>query len=210
MKTQAPDKNLERRENVRIDQISPLKVRNLNSGKVYNARMFNYSKNGLYFESDSVLRTGDQIYIGIQDSPFASSRGVIEYYRGQIRWHKKLKDSYFEYGYGIELNIANSKQSAKILGSKHDAITKKNQKNSDKKTLKFTVGKETYEGLIKDISASGVFFVSEDTFEEGQMLTFELPLKKGDKAKINGQVVWADDKGFGAIFTDSGNLTDCN
>ncbi len=56
----------------------------------------------------------------------------------------------------------------------------------------------------------GVFFVAEDTFEEGQMLTFELPLKNGDKAKINGQIVWADDEGFGVIFTNNGGLVNGN
>lgn len=61
--------NAERRKRVRIDHTSPLKVEDRISGKIYKARMFNYSDNGLYFESYSVLDSGDQIYIGIQDSP---------------------------------------------------------------------------------------------------------------------------------------------
>ena len=204
------DKNLERRESVRIDQTSPLKIKNLKSGKIYNARMFNYSQNGLYFESDSVLHTGDQIYIGIQDSPYASSSGILEYYRAKIRWHKKLEDSYFVYGYGVELSTACVKQSSKSNNFKKRNDIGKNQKKPNRKTIKFTDQNRIYKGLIKDISPSGVFFVAEDIFDEGQMLTFELSLKNGNKAKINGQIVWADDEGFGVIFTNGGRLGDGN
>ena len=88
-------KNHERRKSVRIAQTSALKVEDLKSGKIYNAGMFNYSKNGIYFESDSLLNPGEQIYIGIQDSPYAPISDVLEYYRAEIMWRKKLKDSYF-------------------------------------------------------------------------------------------------------------------
>jgi hypothetical protein len=201
MKTHAADKNLERREDARIDQISPLKIKSLKSGKVHNARMFNYSKNGLYFESDSVLHTADQIYIGIQDSPYASSSGVLEYYRAEIRWHKKLKDSYFEYGYGVRFGAPKNRQISRKIDPKNESNTQETLKEQNRKTVKFADRHKTYEGLIKDISSSGIFFESEDTFEEGQVLTFELSLKNGDNAKINGQIVWADDQGFGVVFT---------
>ena len=196
------EKNLERRENARIDQISPLKIKSLNSGKIHNARMFNYSKNGLYFESDSVLQTGDQIYIGIQDSPYAASTGVLEYYRAEIRWHKKLKDSFFQYGYGVELSTGGSAKSSKKIQSKDNNYTKESQKRPNRKTIKFTDQNRTYEGLIKDVSSSGIFFATEETFEEGQVLTFEIPQKNGKKVKINGQIVWANDEGFGVIFAN--------
>ena len=196
------DKNLERRENVRIDQTSPLKIKNLKSGKIYNARMFNYSRNGLYFESDRVLQTGDQIYIGIQDSPYASSTGVLEYFRAEIRWHKKLKESYFQYGYGVELGTISNSQSSKKIVSKDNKYTKESQNKPNRKTIKFTDNNRTYEGIIKDVSSSGIFFEATDTFEEGQVLTFEIPQKNGGEVKINGQIVWADDEGFGVIFTN--------
>ena len=195
-------KNLERREDARIEQISPLKIKNLKSGKIHNARMFNYSKNGMYFESDSILLTGDHIYIGIQDSPYAPSSGVVEYYRAQIRWHKKLKDSYFEYGYGVELAPADKKQNSNKIKTKEDKHTKKFSKNPDRKTIKFTDHRKTYEGLIKDVSSSGIFLATEENFSEGQVLSFEIPQKNGKRVKINGQIVWADNEGFGVIFTE--------
>ncbi len=160
------EKNLERREDARIDQISPLKIKNLKSGKIHNARMFNYSKKGIYFESDSILHTGDHIYIRIQESPYASSCGVVEYYRAEIRWHKKLKDSYFEYGYGVELAAADKKQNSNKVKTEEDKNTGNSPKNPDRKTIKFTDHRKIYEGLIKDVSSSGMFLATEENFSE--------------------------------------------
>jgi Tfp pilus assembly protein PilZ len=74
MKREAEKKveNLENRDTARIDHTSSLQVQDIASEKIYKARMFNYSKEGIYFESDSVLNPGIQIYIGIQNSKLAS------------------------------------------------------------------------------------------------------------------------------------------
>lgn len=192
--------NSERRKNARIDHISPLKVEDRNSGKVYKARMFNYSDDGLYFESDSVLESGDQIYIGIQDSPYSPANGVFEYHRSEIRWRKKLKDSYFEYGYGVKLCTELKKKSQKST----TLINRNSEQNEQKKliqsTIKISDQNGSYEGMIKDISTSGVFFATENKFEEGQILSFSVPTKNDKEIKIDGQIVWADDEGFGVIF----------
>ena len=194
--------NLEKRESVRIDHTSPLKVEDRNSGKIYKARMFNYSKTGLYFETDSILQSGDQIYIGIEDSPYASSSGVFEYYRSKIKWRKKLKDSYFDYGYGVELYAELNKE----ISKKAESIIRNKEPVKPAKpipgAIKITDQSGSYKGVIKDISASGVFFATEDTFEEGQVLTFCLPLKNGQEAQIDGQIVWGDHEGFGVVFLD--------
>ena len=194
------DENIERRNSARIDHTSPIKVEDRKSGKLYKARMFNYSKNGLYFETDSVLESGDQIYIGIQDSPYASSNGVFEYCRSEIKWRKELKDSYFEYGYGVKLSTELNKKSSKSTNFMASNNEENKQKKPVRKTIKITDQSRSYEGLIKDISPSGVFFAAEETFEEGQILNFSVPIKNGKEAKMNVQIVWADDEGFGVIF----------
>ena len=65
--------------------------------------MFNYSKGGFYFESDSVLNPGIQIYIGIKNSPYASLPDVLEYHRGEVVWRKEVKDSFFRFGYPSQI-----------------------------------------------------------------------------------------------------------
>ena len=192
--------NSERRKSVRIDHTSPLKVEDRNSGKIYKARMLNYSDNGLYFESDSVLASGDQIYIGIQDSPYASANGVFEYHRSEIMWRNKLKDSYFEYGYGIRFCGELDKKSSKSTNLINRNAEEDEQKKLIRNTIKISDKSRSCEGLIKDISPSGVFFAAEENFEEGQILSFSVPVKDDKEIKINGQIVWADDEGFGVIF----------
>lgn len=194
------NENLERRKSVRIEHIALLKIKNVKSGKIYKARMFNYSKNGLYFETDSILHSGDQIRIEIQDSPFASVPGVLEYYRAEIMWVKELKDSYFKYGYGIQFDDTCEKQNPKINDLEKRINAKKNQKKLLQNAIKITDQNRTYHGLIKDISPSGVFFEAENSFEEGQILTFTISLKNGKETALKGQIVWVDEDGGGVIF----------
>ena len=194
--------NTERRKNVRMEHISALKVENRQSGKKYKARMFNYSDDGLYFESDGILKSGEQVYIGIQDSPYASSNDVFEYHRGKIVWLKKLKDSYFEYGYGIKFCADQNKKSSKsssLVNKNHE----KGEKKLTKNTLKIFYQDRLYEGFIKDISPSGVFFAADHIFGEGQVLTFSVPTKTNKEIKIDGRIVWVDDEGYGVIFQNS-------
>ena len=192
--------NLERRENARIDHTSPLKIKDRKSGKIYKARLLNYSKNGLYFETDSMLNPGDQIYTGIQDSPYAASSGVFEYFKCEIRWRKKLKHSIFDYGYGIKLLADLNQKTSKKPDAASPVDTVRKKKRPIRKTIKISDQSGTYQGLIKDISPSGVFFETNNTFEEGQILTFSLPLPNGNESKVKGQIVWGDKDGFGVIF----------
>ena len=208
--------NLENRDTARIDHISSLQVQDLESGKIHKARMFNYSKEGVYFESDSVLNPGTQIYIGIQNSPYASLPDVLEYHRAKIMWRKKLKRSYFRFGYGIKLASLANKQDLKSANKQDLKSTNKQDlesndikqtKDSRKHTRRpydhftlFTTQNGIFEGSIKNISSSGVFLMAKSTFEVGQILTLVLPLKNGKDVKAKGQIVWANDEGFGIKF----------
>ena len=53
--------NPENRDNARIRYKSPVTIENLKAGIIYQARMLNFSKYGLYFETDSLLGLGDAI-----------------------------------------------------------------------------------------------------------------------------------------------------
>lgn len=210
------DENLENRDTARMDHVSSLQVQDLASGKIHRARMFNFSKEGVYFESDSDLNPGTQIYIGIQNSPYASLPDVLEYHRAQIMWRKKLKRSYFRFGYGIKLASLVNKQDLKPADKRdlkpankpdlksNDSIqTKDIRKHTrrpyDRFTL-FTTQSGIFEGSIKNISSSGVFLMAKSPLEVGQILTLVLPFKNGKDVKVKGQIVWTNDEGFGIKF----------
>jgi hypothetical protein len=50
----------------------PVSVQELNDIFIYSGRMVNYSDNGVYIETDTALKTGTDIFIGIEDSTFIS------------------------------------------------------------------------------------------------------------------------------------------
>jgi hypothetical protein len=200
--------NLENRDNARLDHVSSLQIQDIESGKIHKARMFNFSKEGVYFESDSVLNTGMQIYIGIQNSPYASLPDVLEYHRAEIMWQKKLKDSFFRFGYGAKLASMANKQDLKPVNtqdlrsneSKQATDFRKHTRRAYDQFTLFTTQNGIFEGSIKNISSAGVFVKSESNFKVGQTLTLVLPLKNGKDAKIKGKIVWTNDEGFGLKF----------
>jgi hypothetical protein len=65
----------------------------------------------------------------------------------------------------------------------------------------FSIQNGIFEGSIKNISSSGVFIISKKTFEVEQILTLALPVKNKKIAKIESQIVWTNDEGFGIKFS---------
>jgi len=70
------------------------------SGSYYEGKMYNYSRGGMYFESNFAPEIGTEIFIGVENSPYTSGHDV---YRAKIVWHVKLKgtDSFFFHGIGV-------------------------------------------------------------------------------------------------------------
>jgi hypothetical protein len=61
--------NSEKRVSARSAHQTPITLELPQTGRLPEARMFNYSKKGLCFESDFYLNPGAEICIGIADSP---------------------------------------------------------------------------------------------------------------------------------------------
>jgi hypothetical protein len=55
----------EQRDTTRVKHKARILLENLPSGAHYKAKMYNYSRGGLYFESDYAPLPGTEIYIGI-------------------------------------------------------------------------------------------------------------------------------------------------
>ena len=74
------------------------------SGVFYQAKMFNYSSGGLYFESDYAPLPGTDIFISIENSPYDFGADI---YRAQVRWRTELpaKKSKYNFGVGVKHNL---------------------------------------------------------------------------------------------------------
>ena len=98
----------EKRGDKRIEYKIPVSVEDIEDGFIYRARMVNYNKSGMYLETDVILDSGAEIYIGMEDSPFILSSSTStsipsQYFRAKIKWLKESKDNLFNFGYGVAI-----------------------------------------------------------------------------------------------------------
>lgn len=94
---------LEKRSSPRFDHAAAIRIKDPQTGKLHKAMMVNYSEEGMYIESDSQFSSGIKINIGIQNSPYASVPDTAEYFQGIILWCEAVDQSFFQFGYGIQL-----------------------------------------------------------------------------------------------------------
>ena len=93
--------NPEQRGNSRFPHEAAIMFENYSTGNYYEGRMANYSRAGLYFESDFAPNPGMEIFIGIENSPFSAGHDV---YRAKVMWCSELheKVSFYYYGVGVK------------------------------------------------------------------------------------------------------------
>jgi len=159
--------------------------------------MHNYSKSGLYFESDFYLVPGAEIYVGISDSPFSSGPGVYECYRSVIKWRRFLEHSAFDYGYGVELK-------AKVARPKNAVEGRESRLHARRPCSVPAVirsdGQST-QGVIQNASYGGVFISCAETLSRGQRVFLTIPLRKRQKLVTrSGEIVWSSRNGVGIKF----------
>jgi len=197
--------NQEKRNNVRLDEYRPISVKDLKAGIFHKVTMLNHSKNGMYFESDSILEPGAEIYLGIENSSQVSFADEYEGKRAEIMWRKKLKKSFFNYGYGVQFISADNTKEQKCGNQKEKIDSRKHLRKPYSKSVIFAVDNQILEGTSENISLSGIFIKTKDKFRIGQTIILSLPSKTKKRLKIKGEVVWSNHEGFGVKFLK--NLT---
>ena len=93
--------NPDLRDNMRFRHEATIMFEDYPTGRYYEGKMFNYSRGGLYFESDYAPTIGTEIFIGFENSPYSANHDI---YRAKVIWHKKLptSDSFFFHGIGVK------------------------------------------------------------------------------------------------------------
>jgi hypothetical protein len=187
---------MEKRCSTRFEYESRITIKDPEHGLTRISKMLNYSETGLYFESDYRIEPGTTILIGLKDSPLSTQPGHNGYYVATTRWRRALEESFYTYGYGVELV--------------EDAQGKKYTERSDCRRHKrkrctlparYKSNGVVHYGLIENISRGGIFVQADDLAGVGQKLVFDILLeKKGKIVKMAGRVVHCDGRGFGAEF----------
>lgn len=192
-----PKDNPEKRSCARLDHQAQITLEMFEVGVMHEARMSNYSKSGLYFESDFYLVPGTEIYIGISNSPYTSRSGVYECYRSVIKWRKFLENSSFDYGYGIELK-------GKIPHRQNRGEVSKSRKQPRKPCsipALIRGNRRRARGVIQNVSYGGVFMSCTEELSLGQRVFLTVPLKKKQKLITRpGEIVWRNKSGVGIKF----------
>lgn len=190
--------NPEQRDKTRFDHEAPITLENFEIGVLHGARMFNFSNYGLYFESDYLFEPGTELYIGINNSPFASEPDVYECYRAVIRWRKPLKDSAFYYGYGAHFFEIDPRDERQISRAKS---SRKHPRRPCSLPVHYSLKNKSLRGEIKNISPGGIFLKTRDAIDVGQRMQLAIPVrKKGKILQRTGKVVWSDRNGVGVKF----------
>ena len=96
-------KSIERRNSERIKYKSVILHNTSPPDFFYSGTMYNFSKRGLYFESDEDLLQGDEISISIKKPPAQFLKKTDQYFDVKIMWCRDLQESSYQVGYGAKL-----------------------------------------------------------------------------------------------------------
>lgn len=192
--------NLENRKNARSDEFRPISVKDLKAGITHRATMLNSSKDGLYFETDSLLQQGTRIYLGIENSSGALFADEFECKLAEIIWRKKLKRSFYAYGYGIKFMTAAKTNEKKCENQREGIEERKYPRKTSSKSVHYAANNQILKGKSQNISFSGILIKTKDKLDVGQTVILSLPSKTQNSLQIRGEVIWSDHEGCGVKF----------
>ncbi len=180
---------------------------------MHPGKMFNFSKGGLFFESDQTISPGENIFVGLAihaDSPGNDTQLLFEV---KIVWHKELENSSFRYGYGGKfLNSYDSfietaqikkfeKQASAIVDFQGENDSRKHSRKLYNKSLRFSFKKQGYKGFITNIGRGGAFILIKEKFALGGRIKLAVPGRKTrQEVKVTGWIVRMSPEGFGLSF----------
>jgi len=194
------DSQFDKRNQERLVHKTPVEIESLQSGVIGNARMVNYSDDGLYFEANELFQPGTEVFIGIENSPHAGSV-TYECYQAKIRWGKRLKNSPYAYGYGAKYVHNPIEQNLSSTELEDTEDLRSHPRKVYLKPATFRFEDKSYQGFIKDISSTGCFIKHRDFFEVGQFFYLIIPGTKIDEHKmLKVEVVRLSPDGIGVKF----------
>jgi len=206
--------NIERRKHKRYQYEAIISHDILSQEAAPAGKMYNLSKNGLYFESDQTFNTGEEIFVEIIDHP-RSDKGLELLFDVKIVWRKKPQVSSFRYGYGAQFNyspesientigisITNSRtRDFQKPGLKDQNDARKDPRKFYHKPLVFNYNNNTCQGLVTNISRGGAFIRTKTKLSLGHKIKFVITGSKIRKTiELMGWIVRLAPEGFAVSF----------
>jgi hypothetical protein len=172
------------------------------TGSAYRGRMVNYSKNGLFLETNAIFKPGTEIYIGIENSPYrASTYQAPDGYVAEIIWQRDLENTLFTNAYGINLVSTSNGQNTKTRRLQSDREMRKHPRRPYHKPVYFTSQNQYYEGTIKNLSRGGAFIEIIGNLAAGQFIRLVIPGTKIDNGvMLESEIIHSLSQGVGIKF----------
>jgi len=95
--------NLEKRDCARFYHEAPVVIEKCGTGLFYEAMMYNYSLQGMYFESDLALIPGTRVNLWLADLPEDS---LPEITSAEVRWNEEIIGAVVLYNYGTGIKYS--------------------------------------------------------------------------------------------------------
>ena len=182
----------------------------------YDGKIYNFSNDGVYFESNEQILPGDEISITITKKLQKDNVDTQKTFDVEILWRKEIQGSSFRYGYGAKL-LEPKGSLIKLFGrtklenedlNNHDQINALDEKDPRahprkiyNKTLKYIYRKQRYQGFATNVSRGGAFIETKIKLSIGEKITLIIPRTKTRKdVRLNGWIIRQDDTGFGIKF----------
>lgn len=180
------------------------------AGKIYN-----FSQQGLYFESNHNFLPLEEIFVEIIDHARSSDTEQELLFDVEIIWRKKLPDAPFRYGYGAKFKFSNETIEHKIksaslkkpplpppqpeLGDETEA--REFPRKRCHQSIVFNHGTQACQGWVTNISRSGAFIKTRSKCSLGRKIRIVITESKTRKGLERlGWVVRVNSEGFGVSF----------
>lgn len=183
--------------------------------KVYEGRLYNFSKGGLYFESDQSIFPGEEVFIIFKDNPETTGDEIMFQlpFGVKIVWHISRPDSFFQYGYGahyidkndsLEKSIKLQESELMQLQAENSAAEKdprEHPRRNFHKSYRLCYRNQNYNGEVKNISKGGVYIKTDIKLKVGKPIRIAISRSKiRRKSYLTGLIVRINTDGFGVKF----------
>lgn len=185
------------------------------AGKIYN-----FSKQGLYFESNHNFLPLEEIFVEIIDPARSSDTEQELVFDVEVIWRKKLPDAPFRYGYGAKFKFSNETIEQKIKSasfkkpplpqpklalpqpkSEDETDSREFPRKRCRQAVYFNHGSQVYEGWVTNISRGGAFINTRGKFSLGRKIRIVIT---GGETSLDlqrpGWIVRVNSEGFGVSF----------
>jgi Tfp pilus assembly protein PilZ len=215
------DLNSERRAHRRFVYEADISHDLLTYNHICMGKLHNFSKGGLYFESDQSISPGEEVFIKFKNQQDTIEDDIMSQlpFGVEIVWQNDLADSFYRFGYGahyIDINDSLVK-TIKIPELEQESLQDKNldtekdprqyPRRQYNQSIRLTYRNKNYRGEFINISQGGVFIRSDIKFTAGNQIKIVFPRSNFRKnINLKGLIVHINTEGFGVKFHNGADL----